>query len=75
MVRQFLEGNIDETKHIHYKYWNLFKDLFVETNPIPIKTAMDMMGMLDFDMRLPMCRMQKANVEILRQTLKDCELL
>jgi 4-hydroxy-tetrahydrodipicolinate synthase len=75
MVNQFLEGNIDETKQIHYKYWKLFKDLFVETNPIPIKTAMDMMGMLDFEMRLPMCRMQKANVEILRQTLKECELL
>lgn len=75
LVHQFLEGSIDETKQIHYKYWKLFKDLFVETNPIPVKTAMDMMGMLDFEMRLPMCRMQKANVEILKQTLKECEVL
>ena len=75
MVNQFLEGNIDETKDIHYKYWKLFKDLFIETNPIPIKTAMDMLGMLDFEMRLPMCRMQKPNVEVLKQTLKECELL
>ena len=75
MVNQFLEGNIDETKYIHYKYWKLFKDLFIETNPIPVKTAMDMLGMLDFEMRLPMCGMQKPNTEILKQTLKECELL
>jgi len=75
MVNQFLDGNVDETKYIHYRYWRLFKDLFIETNPIPIKTAMDMLDMLVFEMRLPMCSMQPANADRLKQTLEECELL
>ena len=75
MVKLFLDGDIQSAKDIHYKYWPIFKDLFIETNPIPVKTAMEMMGMLDFEMRLPMCAMQPANKERLKQTLKTCGLL
>ena len=75
MVKLSLDGDIASAREIHYKYWRVFKDLFVETNPIPVKTAMEMRGMLKFEMRLPMCAMQPANQERLRQTLESCGLL
>jgi len=75
MVKLAVEGKFDEAKNVHYKYWRLFKDLFIETNPIPVKTAMEMMGMLDFEMRLPMCAMQPANKERLKETIKECGLI
>lgn len=67
--------DIDRSRELHYKYWRLFKDLFIETNPIPVKAAMEMMGLLDFEVRLPLCEMSEANKEKLRSTLSDCGLI
>jgi 4-hydroxy-tetrahydrodipicolinate synthase len=69
------ETDIDRSRELHYKYWRLFKDLFIETNPIPVKTAMDMMGLLDFEMRLPLCEMSEAHKQVLRSTLSQCGLI
>ncbi len=74
LVNSF-KDDIARSRELHYKYWRLFKDLFVETNPIPVKTAMDMMGLLDFAMRLPLCEMSEAHKEVLRATLSDCGLI
>jgi len=67
--------DITRSRELHYKYWRLFKDLFIETNPIPVKTAMDMMGLLDFEVRLPLCEMSEADKQVLRSTLSHCGLL
>ncbi len=67
--------DIARSRELHYKYWQLFKDLFIETNPIPVKTAMEMMGLLDFEVRLPLCEMSEANKQTLRSTLSDCGLI
>ena len=69
------ETDMDRSRELHYKYWRLFKDLFIETNPIPVKTAMDMMGLLDFKMRLPLCEMSEAHKQVLRSTLSQCGLI
>lgn len=67
--------NTVRSRELHYKYWRLFKDLFIESSPIPIKTAMDMMGLMDFEVRLPLCAMSDANKQKLRATLSDCGLI
>lgn len=74
LVRSF-HGNIERSRELHYIYWRLFKDLFVETNPIPVKAAMEMMGLLEFEVRLPLCEMSEANKQVLRSTLSGCGLI
>ena len=74
LVRSF-HDNMERSRELHYKYWRLFKDLFVETNPIPVKTAMEMMGLMDFEIRLPLCEMSEASKQVLRSTLSSCGLI
>jgi 4-hydroxy-tetrahydrodipicolinate synthase len=74
LVRSF-ETDIARSRELHFQYWRLFKDLFIETNPIPVKAAMDMMGLLSFEVRLPLCEMNEANKEVLRSTLSHCGLI
>jgi 4-hydroxy-tetrahydrodipicolinate synthase len=75
MTHAALEGNWDEARQIHYRLMPLFTNLFIETNPIPVKTAVGMMGMPAGPFRLPLCEMEPANHEILRKTLADLGLL
>ena len=49
--------------------------MFIETNPIPVKTAMGLMRMCQPDLRLPLCSMKKENVVKLKKALKDYKLL
>ena len=57
---------------MHRKYWRLFKDLFVESNPIPVKAAMAMLGMIEEEYRLPLCPLSDVNREKLRKTVSEC---
>ena len=57
------------------KYANLFSTLFVETNPIPVKTAMNLMGMNVGHLRLPLVDMQPGNLEKLKACLKELDLI
>ncbi|HHG74649.1 MAG TPA: 4-hydroxy-tetrahydrodipicolinate synthase [Persephonella sp.] len=76
MCRLALDGNFEEARKIHNKYWKLFKILFVETNPIPVKTAAYLMGLIDDnEMRLPLYYMRTENEEKLKKILKDYGLL
>jgi len=75
MVSAFTEGNIKEAQRLHYKMLPLIKALFIETNPIPVKTAMGLLGMCEPDLRLPMCGMSSDNLEKLKKALKDYRLL
>ncbi|WP_029519906.1 4-hydroxy-tetrahydrodipicolinate synthase [Persephonella sp. IF05-L8] len=76
MCRLALEGNFEEARKIHDKYWKLFKTLFIETNPIPVKTAAYLMGLIDdIEMRLPLYYMKKENEEKLKQVLKEYGLV
>jgi 4-hydroxy-tetrahydrodipicolinate synthase len=68
-------GKIDVAQKLHQKYCPLFKDLFIESNPIPIKAALAMMGVIEEEYRLPLVAMSGKNREILKQTLKGCGVL
>ncbi len=75
MVDLALAGDFVAAKKLHRKYYRLFCDLFIESNPIPIKAAMAMKGLLAEEYRLPMCEMSEAHRETLRETLIRCEVL
>jgi 4-hydroxy-tetrahydrodipicolinate synthase len=75
MVRAFSEGNIKGALKIHAKYFPLFRNLFLETNPIPVKAAMTMLGYSEEKYRLPLIPMQKKNRELLEDTLRRCGLI
>lgn len=75
MVRAFLEGRIDAAQRLHIRFYPLFKDLFLETNPIPVKAALAMLGLIAEEYRLPLVAMAPANRERLAQTLRACGLV
>lgn len=75
MVALTLKGEIEKGRQIHERYFEVFKNLFLETNPIPVKTALKKMGMYNGEMRLPMCEMSAANEEKLEKTLKACKVV
>jgi 4-hydroxy-tetrahydrodipicolinate synthase len=75
MVKLFSSGKAAAAGRLHQKYYPLFKDLFIETNPIPIKAALAMAGRITEEYRLPLVPMSKSNHEILRATMKRCGVL
>jgi 4-hydroxy-tetrahydrodipicolinate synthase len=75
MVHAALDGDFKRARELHYRLFPLARAAFMETNPIPIKEAMAMAGMLEPEFRLPMCRMSDANRETLRSILRQYALL
>ena len=71
MVSEFEKGNIEAAQELHYKLLPLVKAMFIETNPIPVKTAMGLLGMCEPDLRLPMCSMLPENLEKLKKALRE----
>lgn len=71
LVLEFQNGNINRAQEINYKLAPLVKAIFIETNPIPLKTSMGLLGMCEPDLRLPMSKMLPENVEKLKKALKD----
>jgi len=75
LVHAALDGDWKRARELHYRLFPLARAAFLETNPIPIKEAMAMAGMLEPEFRLPMCRMSDANREKLRAILKPYALV
>ncbi len=76
LVDSYLNGNIKKALELHYKMFPLIKALFLETNPIPVKTAMEIMGMIPSGyLRLPMTPMTEANKEKLKKALSNYGLI
>jgi 4-hydroxy-tetrahydrodipicolinate synthase len=75
MVHAALDGDFKRARELHYRLFPLARAAFLETNPIPIKEAMAMAGMLEPEFRLPMCRMSDANRETLRGILRQYSLV
>lgn len=71
MIHLMLEGKTDEAREIHYKTLPVVRALFLETNPIPVKEAMNMMGLPAGALRLPLTPMKEVNREVLRKALRD----
>lgn len=75
MVRMYQMGKVALALKLHDKYYRLIKDLFIESNPGPIKAALAMMGMIQEEYRLPMAPMSMKNRDTLRATMKACGVL
>ena len=75
MTRYALEGHLAEARAMHLRLYPLFRDLFMDANPIPVKAAMAMAGLIEEVYRLPMCAMSDKLREQLRQTLKSIGIL
>jgi 4-hydroxy-tetrahydrodipicolinate synthase len=70
-----LDGDWKRARDLHHRLYPLCKAMFLETNPIPVKEAMAMLGMIRAEWRLPMCPMQPANREKLRHALTQAGVL
>jgi 4-hydroxy-tetrahydrodipicolinate synthase len=75
LVRAFRAGDLERALRTHQRLLPLFDALFCETNPIPVKAALGMQGLVGDEIRLPMTRLTDANRERLQVTLKELGLL
>ncbi len=76
MVHYALDGNWDKARELHYKLLNLMEINFIETNPVPAKTALEMMGKIDgANVRLPLVGMKQESKDKLASVLKDMDLI
>ena len=73
LVRACESGDLKSAEKLHRKLLPLFKDLFIEPNPIPVKTALAWRGLLSGEVRLPLCEMSEANQARLRKTVEEFE--
>lgn len=70
MCWKYLEGDTNGAMELQLKYLKLLNDLFVEVNPIPVKTALNLMGYKVGPLRMPLCEMSEKNTELLKNTLQ-----
>ena len=75
MIQAFADGRATEASELHQRFYPLFKDLTLESNPIPIKTAVSLAGRISGEFRLPLCEMAPANAAKLLATLRNLNLV
>ena len=75
MCNAFFKGDLDGAKKLHYKMWPLIEAMFYETNPVPAKTAMKLLGMITGEVRQPLCLMSEANDNKLRTVMQKYGLI
>jgi 4-hydroxy-tetrahydrodipicolinate synthase len=75
MIASALEGDWDKAKELHYKLLDLMNFNFVETNPVPAKTALGLMGKLEPNVRLPLTPMTEGNVTKMKSILNELNLV
>ena len=75
MVRAYASGKTQAALKLHQQYYPLFKDLFIETNPVPIKAALAILGQIHEEYRLPLVPMSAKNKEVLKRTMTACGIL
>ncbi|MDO5537301.1 MAG: 4-hydroxy-tetrahydrodipicolinate synthase [Desulfovibrionaceae bacterium] len=75
MVKAFMAGDLARARELHFRLMPVHHSMFVETNPIPVKTALTLMGRIGAEMRLPLCPLSPANQEKLEAALRKAGLL
>jgi 4-hydroxy-tetrahydrodipicolinate synthase len=75
LVAAYRRGQTALALKLHTRYYALFRDLFLETNPAPVKAALAMLGQITGDLRLPLVPLSPANRARLEATLKTCGVL
>ena len=71
IVAKFMEGKVEESRDMQLKALPLIHALFCEVNPIPVKTALNLMGKEVGPLRMPMTEMEEAHQEVLKKAMKD----
>ncbi len=74
LVHAYESGDVKSAAKLHRRLFPLFKDLFIEPNPVPVKTALGWRGAMSGEVRLPLCEMSEANQARLRKTLEEFEV-
>jgi 4-hydroxy-tetrahydrodipicolinate synthase len=69
MVMKYLEGNVKAAGKLQLDMKHLIDALFIEVNPIPVKAALNLMGMIELEYRLPLCPPDEKSMEIIRKEL------
>lgn len=72
---EYLKGNTEKSRQIFDFYFGLLKALFLDVNPVPLKTAMNILGQNVGPCRLPLYPMDNQNIEVLKNALKSCNLI
>lgn len=72
---EYLKGNTEKSRQIFDFYFGLLKALFLDVNPVPLKTAMNILGQKVGPCRLPLYPMDNQNIEVLKNALKNCNLI
>mgnify|MGYP001312361974 CR=1 FL=1 len=75
MVKVFEAGDLAKARQLHYKMIPLIDCLFIETNPVPVKAALSMMGLIEYEMRLPLCKLTQNSYDKLKKAMTDYGLL
>jgi 4-hydroxy-tetrahydrodipicolinate synthase len=75
LVQSFHDGDLSGAQRLHSRYYPLFRDLFIEPNPVPIKAALAETGLCTSDVRLPLCEMTQSSRDLLLKTLKSTGVL
>jgi 4-hydroxy-tetrahydrodipicolinate synthase len=75
MCNAFFQGDLAKARELHYKMWPLIEAMFFETNPVPVKAAVKMMGKITGEVRQPLCLMSEANETKLRQVMQKYGLI
>jgi 4-hydroxy-tetrahydrodipicolinate synthase len=71
----FFAGDLDRARELHYQMWPLTEAMFYETNPVPVKTALKLMGKITGEIRQPLCPMLEGNENKLRQVMQKYGLI
>jgi 4-hydroxy-tetrahydrodipicolinate synthase len=75
LVDAFKAGNMEEARRMHLKLLKISNAMFIETNPVPVKTALGLMGKCSAEVRLPLCEMSEANTAKLSSIMKEYGLI
>lgn len=75
MVDAFNARNMKKARELHYKMTPLIDALFIETNPVPVKAALSMMGKIQYELRMPLSRLSDANYEKLKKAMQAYGLI
>ncbi len=71
MIDAFNAGDIKKARAMHHKMFPLVKSMFTETNPIPVKAAMAVLGMIEPEIRLPMTQPSAESLEKIKKAMKE----
>lgn len=75
LANSFLEGDLVQARKLQLYLYEIIKVLFIETNPIPVKTSLGLMGLIEPNLRLPLCEIGEENLSVLKNTLKKYKLI